>query len=228
MFIKLRRNPYRSSYRQRKWFTSYSGGDIFLYELNKLPDDQINKEDTIQKVRKTGSKLRMFGGINGLNYRPSYPVHDIYCEVIKEDPFFINRVPVQYLVHVLKEMPSSFFTATTLSYIDHIPGSIYNIFFKTVPLYLLDQSGLFNQRSGKLFLTYGYILIACPHCFVKQYCQGMNLDTVMVSKVSISTKAVITSKSNYFTVDDDDTLAWGRFVPFSTITSSCNFHAQKE
>jgi hypothetical protein len=80
-------------------------------------------------------------GINGLTYQPG-PIHDIYCEIIKEDDFFINRVPDKYLPEVLAQMDPTFFTSKNLKRCQRITGETYNRFFRHIILYrITDLNG---------------------------------------------------------------------------------------
>lgn len=107
--------------------------------LNDIQSEQITSslvKDSIDFLLK--HKVYHCVGINGLRYRPG-PIHDIYCAVIKEDEFFINRIDIKYLSDVFKQMERSFFTEKNLLHCERITGSLYNEFFSHVPLYRITD-----------------------------------------------------------------------------------------
>ena len=123
--------------------------------LNNLPDAEITPgviSKTIDFLRE--NKAYSHVGINGLLYKPG-PIHEIYCAIIDEDHFFINRVPSEHLESVFKEMHSDFFTGENLSRCELITGKTYQRFFFNVPLYQITNFDNKGWRGYEMMGGYG-------------------------------------------------------------------------
>ena len=186
-------------------------------DINKLPCEYFSDDGTIKRIIDVIRENKNYSniGINGLLYRDEYPVHDIYCKIIKEDNFFIKEVPSQYLADVLLEMNSDFFTGENLTICPPMSGELYNKFFDNVPLFkLTDNDGIRWQKFGTYVGSYNstewtyntypapeLTLVADPIKFLKQYDDWIGPHHIQ--QVLISDKASIIPHFHYLEINSD-------------------------